>query len=101
VFNQTNPTGITLTGADGITLTGADGITLTGADGITLISVDGITLTGADDTTGLQSVDPELAVALNNATDDSNINAVIVYHTSVTDADIAQLKQLGITGGTR
>jgi serine protease AprX len=101
VFNQTNPTGITLTGADGITLTGADGITLTGADGITLIGVDGITLTGADDNTGLQSVDPELAVALNNATDDSNINAVIVYHTSVTDADIAQLQQLGITGGTR
>ena len=101
VFDHTNPTGITLTGADGITLTGADGITLTGADGITLTGADGITLTGADDDTGLQSVDPELAVTLNNATDDSNINAVIVYHSSVTDADIAQLKQLGITGGTR
>src|SRR5688500_1447868 len=101
VFDHTNPTGITLTGADGITLTGADGITLTGADGITLTGADGITLTGADDNTGLQSVDPELAVALNNATDDSNINAVIVYHVSVTDADIAQLQQLGIMGGTR
>src|SRR5215216_2933789 len=101
VFDHTNPTGITLTGADGITLTGADGITLTGADGITLTGADGITLTGADDSMGLQGVDPELAVALNNATDDSNINAVIVYHTSVTDADIAQLQQLGITGGTR
>src|SRR5688572_13410023 len=101
VFDHTNPTGITLTGADGITLTGADGITLTGADGITLTGADGITLTGADDSTGLQSVDPELAVALNNATDDSNINAVIVYHSSVTDADIAQLQQLGILGGTR
>jgi len=101
VFDHTNPTGITLTGADGITLTGADGITLTGADGITLTGADGITLTGADDTTGLQSVDPELAIALNNATDDSNINAVIVYHMPVTDADIAQLQQLGITGGTR
>ena len=101
VFDHTNPTGITLTGADGITLTGADGITLTGADGITLTGADGITLTGADDNKGLQSVDPELAVALNNATDDSNINAVIVYHASVTDADIAQLQQLGITGGTR
>src|SRR5690349_13568158 len=111
--------GITLTGADGITLTGADsatgfgptgvvfdkinptGITLTGADGITLTGADGSTLAGADDTTGLQSVDPELAVALNNATDDSNINAVIVYYSSVTDADISQLRQLGITGGTR
>jgi serine protease AprX len=101
IFDHTNPTGITLTGADGITLTGADGITLTGADGITLTGADGITLTGADDNTGLQSVDPELAVALNNATDDSNINAVIVYHSMVTDADIAQLQQLGITGGTR
>mgnify|MGYP003288430913 CR=1 FL=1 len=101
IFDHTNPTGITLTGADGITLTGADGITLTGADGITLTGADGITLTGADDSMGLQGVDPELVVAINNATDDSNINAVIVYHVSVTDADIAQLQQLGIMGGTR
>jgi serine protease AprX len=101
IFDHTNPSGITLTGADGITLTGADGITLTGADGITLTGADGITLTGADDSTGLQGVDPELVVALDKATDDSNINAVIVYHTSVTEADIAQLQQLGIMGGTR
>jgi serine protease AprX len=100
IFNTTNPTGITLTGADGITLTGADGITLTGADGITLTGADAMKLIGADNV-GLQGVDPELVVALNKATDDSNINAVIVYHTSVTDADIAQLQQLGITGGTR
>jgi serine protease AprX len=99
IFDHTNPTGITLTGADGITFTGADGITLTGADGITLTGADGIL--GADNSTGLQGVDPELAVALNNATDDSNINAVIVYHSSVTDADIAQLQQFGIMGGTR
>ncbi|HKU77458.1 MAG TPA: S8 family serine peptidase [Pyrinomonadaceae bacterium] len=101
LFDHTNPTGITLTGADGITLTGADGITLTGADGITLTGADGITLTGADNSTGLQGVDPDLVIALNKATDDSNINAVIVYHSLVTDADIAQLQQLGITGGTR
>jgi len=101
LFNQTNPTGITLTGADGIAVIGPNGITLTGADGITLTGADGITLTGADDKTGLQGVDPELAVALNKATDDSNINAVIVYHSSVTDADIAQLQKLGIMGGTR
>jgi serine protease AprX len=101
LFDHTNPTGITLTGADGITLTGADGITLTGADGITLTGVDGITLTGADGNTGLQSLDPDLATVLNNATDDSNINAVIVYHHAVTDADIAQLLQTGIAGGTR
>ncbi len=100
VFDLTNPTGITLTGADGITLTGADGITLTGADGITLTGADAI-ITGAGEKTGLQGVDPELAVALNKATDDSTINAVIVYHSSVTDADIAQLQKLGIPGGTR
>lgn len=101
LFDHTNPTGITLTGADGITLTGADGITLTGADGITLTGADGITFTGADDNVGLQSLDPELAVRLNDGTDDSNINAVIVYHNAVTDADIAQLQQIGILGGTR
>src|SRR6185503_4546091 len=101
IFDHTNPTGITLTGADGITLTGADGITLTGADGITLTGADVLRLIGADDNTGLQGVDPELAVTLNKATDDSNVNAVIVYHSAVTDADIAQLQQLGITGGTR
>lgn len=98
-FNLANPTGITLTGADGITLTGADGITLTGADGITL--------TGADDEleynsgNGLQSVDPELAVLLNNATDDSSLNAVIVFHDYPTQADLTNLQNIGITGGTK
>lgn len=101
VFDLTHPAGITLTGADGITLTGADGITLTGADGITLTGTDGITLTGADDATGLQSVDPEFAKTLNKATDDSSVNAVIVFHNGVTDADIEQLRALGILGGTR
>ncbi len=100
VFDLVNPTGITLTGADGITLTGADGITLTGADGILMRNIDGITLTGADGTS-LQSVDPEFAVALNNATDDSSINAVVVYHAQITDADLSDLRQIGIQGGTR
>src|SRR5687767_11451295 len=101
LFDHTNPTGITLTGADGITLTGADGITLTGADGITLTGADSILPPDAGDRIGLQGIDPELAVKLNNATDDSNINAVIVYHQTVTNEDIAQLQQLGIAGGTR
>jgi serine protease AprX len=100
-FNLSNPNGITLTGADGITLTGADGITLTGADGITLTGADGITLTGADGQAGIQSLDPELAIALNNATDDSGINAVLVYHNPVTNADLDRLRQVGIFGGTR
>ncbi|HXG83906.1 MAG TPA: S8 family serine peptidase, partial [Pyrinomonadaceae bacterium] len=93
----TSPAGITLTGADGITLTGADGITLTGADGITL--------TGADQTPtqtgGLQSIDPELAIQINQATDDRNINAIIVFHRYPTEADIAQLQNIGILGGSR
>ena len=112
----TGADGITLTGADGavstitspagITLTGADGITLTGADGITLTGADGITLTGADgapkyQTGGLRSIDPVLAVQLNQATDDSSINAVIVFHQYPSDADLARLQQIGIAGGTR
>ncbi|HEX8368353.1 MAG TPA: S8 family serine peptidase [Pyrinomonadaceae bacterium] len=97
VFTLVSPTGISLTGADGISLTGADGISLTGADGISL--------TGADDEnppvmSGLQSVDPELALWMNQATDDSNVNAVIVFHQYPAAADIAKLQQLGITGGT-
>lgn len=100
LFSLNEPSGITLTGADGITLTGADGITLTGADGITLTGADGITLTGADGT-GIQGLDPELAIALNNATDDSSINAVVVFHHQVTDADLDSLRQIGIIGGTR
>ena len=101
LFDHTNPSGITLTGADGITLTGADGITLTGADGITLTGADGITLTGADDENGLQSVDPELAIALNNSTDDTNINAIVVYHRAISDGDLEQLRLIGVQGGTR
>ena len=101
VFELVEANGITLTGADGITLTGADGITLTGADGITLTGADGITLTGADGQTGLQSVDPELAVLINGLADDSNVNAVIVFHHAVTEADLDELRQIGITGGTR
>jgi len=119
----TGADGITLTGADsvvgytvngvavsllqpaGITLTGADGITLTGADGITLTGADGITLTGADEqtgnlSTGLQSVDAELAILLNQITDDSSVNAVLVFHQYPTAAELDQLRQLGILGGT-
>lgn len=126
----TGADGITLTGADGITLTGADsivcvradgttfsvspnGITLTGADGITLTGADGVNLNGTYGvniwgnenyetvSTGLQSVDPELAIWINQATDDSNINAVIVYHQYPTEVDLNHLRQLGINGGTR
>ncbi len=104
--------GITATGADGsvfsvspngVTITGATGITATGADGITATGADSITVTGAQliQQTGLQSLDPELAVLLNQITDDTNVNAAIVYHRLPTEADIADLQRLGILGGTR
>jgi serine protease AprX len=97
ISSITSPTGITLTGADGITLTGADGITLTGADGITLTDADSNQI----QTSGLQSVEPDLLLQLSRLTDDSNVNAVIVFHRYPTDADLAQLQQIGIIGGTR
>jgi serine protease AprX len=52
----------------------------------------------------LQSVDPELALAINQANtlaDDSNINAVVVYHQLPTDSDLSDLQRIGILGGTR
>ncbi|HSK74204.1 MAG TPA: S8 family serine peptidase [Pyrinomonadaceae bacterium] len=98
----------TLTQPSGISLTGADGISLTGADGVTIVNPRGISLTGADmvkqfttgTSEGLQSIDPELALLLNNSTDDSNINAVIVFHNYPTQTDLAKLQQMGISGGT-
>lgn len=95
------PNGIAITGADGIAVTGADGIAVTGADGIATTGADGIATTGADSGTGLRSVDPELALMLDKMTDDSNVNAAIVYHRLPTDADIAELQSIGILGGTR
>ncbi len=96
-----SPSGIAVTGADGIAVTGADGIAVTGASGIATTGADGIAVTGADSNKGLRSVDPELALLLNRLTDDSNVNAVIVYHRLPTDSDIADLQSLGVVGGTR
>ena len=98
-FTMNNPTGITLTGADGITLTGADGIAVTNPTGITLTGADSESIYNSGQ--GIQSVDPELAVLLENATDDSNINAVIVFHHYPTENDLTALREKGITGGTK
>lgn len=96
------PQGITISGADGITATGADGIVITGADTFTQTSVDGITATGADSAQrGLQSIDPEFAVLINEMTDDSNVNAIVVYHQKPSETDIAELRNIGVLGGTR
>jgi serine protease AprX len=125
--------GITASGADGILISTADGATLRRGDGqffsispngITISKVDGITASGADglginssdsisistvnspvrQQVGLQSVDPQLALLLdqaNQAADDSNINAVVVYHQLPAERDFSDLQRLGILGGTR
>jgi serine protease AprX len=99
-----SPSGVTFTGADGVTLVGGSGVTVVGADGFRLLDSDGVTFTGADATAGrvgLSGFDPELASTLDALTDDGNVNAAVVYHRPVTDADIAELKSLGVRGGTR
>ena len=95
------PNGLSFAGVTGIVMTGADGIVMTGADGIVMTGADGIVMTGADGTSGLRSVDPELAVLLNRIVDDSSINAILVYHQLPTEADLSRLQSLGIAGGTR
>lgn len=125
-INGAGVNGITISGADGITATGADGtvfqiapsgITISGADTITGLGANGITISHAtsfvdaavnnlsaraDDTgSGIRSVDPELADRLNSLTDDSNVDAIIVYHQKPTDADLTDLLNIGVLGGTR
>ncbi len=97
------PNAITITGVNGITVSGADGITVSGADSFVPTGVNALiaALMSRIGNAGLQSVDPELAVMLNRATDDSNIDAVIVYHHLPTDSDVADLQSLGVLGGTR
>lgn len=97
------PNAITISGVNGITASGADGIAVSGADSFVRTGVNAVidALNGTVGQTGLQSVDPELAVLLNRLTDDSNVAAVIVYHRLPNDADIADLQGLGVLGGTR
>ena len=102
VFSIT-PNALTITGINSITGSGVDGITVSGADNFVQTGVSAITaaIQDAQSASGLQSVDPELAIALNRLTDDSNVDAVLVYHHLPTDSDIADLKALGVLGGTR
>jgi serine protease AprX len=101
IFNI-SPSGITISGADKFTGSGASDITISGADTISRLGFDDL-LASVSNTgqTGLQSVDPELAAQLDRLTDDSNIDAVIVYHHLPTTADIADLVGAGVLGGTR
>ncbi|HLM56483.1 MAG TPA: S8 family serine peptidase [Pyrinomonadaceae bacterium] len=97
--------GLTMTGADGLTMTGADGVAMHGVQGLTMTGADGLAkLDGEDEAkqaTGLLSFDPELALLLDRLTDDSNVNAAIVYHKYPYDPDFAELRKLGVRGGTR
>ncbi|MET0646702.1 MAG: S8 family serine peptidase [Pyrinomonadaceae bacterium] len=98
------PQGVVFTGADGVVFTGADGVVLRGAETFRLLGVDGLVTNAAEPVgngIGLMSFDPELAKTLDGLTDDSNVNAAVVYHRPVTDSDIADLKALGVRGGTR
>ncbi len=98
VFHLAMPTSVTISATDGITITGADGVTVSGADGITVTGTDE---DDEDSSNGLQSIDPELALLLNQTTDDSNLNAVLVYHHNPTETDLDTLRQIGILGGTK
>ena len=97
------PSALTITGVNGITVSGADGITVSGADSFMPTGANALiaALTAPAGSSGLQSVDPELALLLDRATDDSNIDAVIVYHHVPAETDIADLQNLGVLGGTR
>lgn len=103
-FNLLSPENGLLTGPDGARFTGADTV-LTAIDGVRFTGADGIEMLGADNqiaeaTAGLQSVDPELAVLLDQATDDSGVNAVVTFHQYPSEADLNSLRQIGIMGGT-
>jgi len=97
------PTALTITGVNGITVSGADGITISGADNFVQTGVNSLIsiLNGSLAPTGLQSVDPEFSVLLDRLTDDSNIDAVIIYYHLPNDSDIADLQRVGVLGGTR
>jgi serine protease AprX len=99
------PNGMTFNGVTGIVMTGADGIVMTGADAVLMTDAYGLPVVeggaGNSALSGLQSLDPELALQLDQLTDDSNVNAVIVYHQMPTEDDLGSLQQIGIVGGTR
>lgn len=101
LFQLQSPAGITLTGADGITLTGADGVNVNRPHGITITGIDSDVLGGSATGAGIRGLDPELAVTLNNATDDSTINVVVTYYQPVSERDLNDLRSVGILGGTR
>ena len=105
VFSLSAPGNFEIGGIKGAPLTGAD-ISATQISGMRLIGTTGFSpigaLNDAENTAGggLQSVDPQLALLLNQATDDSTLNAVVVFHRYPNQNDLDKLRQNGILGGT-
>src|SRR4030095_338788 len=107
------PGDLTILGANSGTATDVSNIIFSGAESIittvygtvsnTLSSTAGVDILGPAPTLppGLRRLDDSLAKALDRAADDSNINAAVVYHNAVTDADIATLRQIGVLLGQR
>jgi serine protease AprX len=104
------PGDLTIIGSGSGTATDVSNIIFRGADSI-LITVLGMVfdVTGLGNlfrpeplvSPGLRSVDSLLAKTLDGLTDDSNVNAAVVYRSAVTDADIATLRQFGVLLGQR
>ncbi len=98
--------GLVMTGADTLTLMGVDGVQMNGVQGLVMTGADGLTAGAKEEeeakkATGLLSMDPELALLLDRLTDDSNVNAAIVFHNYPYEPDFAALQSLGVRGGTR
>ncbi|HKQ77481.1 MAG TPA: S8 family serine peptidase [Blastocatellia bacterium] len=93
-----SPNGLTISGASGIVATGIDGLSFSGANGIVATGIDDGTMPSL---LGLLSLDPELAALLDRLTDDSNVNAAVVYHSYPTNDDIDDLRQIGVLLGQR
>lgn len=102
IASQITPSGMKFTHFDSVVTTGADGIVMTGAEGVAVTDAFGLPVAAGNTAqNGLQSLDPELALQLNQLTDDSSVNAVIVYYNMPTDADLTDLQRIGVSGGTR
>ncbi len=105
-FSVNTPADFNITGPDGARFTGAD-VTITGLNGARFTGVDGFrfTVQMTDRTKNksgyYKALTPNSLFKLNQATDDSNINAVIVFHQYPTASDLNDLRNIGIIGGTQ
>jgi serine protease AprX len=93
-----SPEGVTIAGIDTLAAIGAETLEVSSADEYQILDFDSLPLVGS---LGLQSLDPELALLLDRITDDSSVNATIVFHRYPTSADFTALRGVGIIGGTK